>query len=922
MAWSYARLVTNSFATPETAPATDSIAEAKRAGAAAEMPAPLRRRVRLLGELLGIVISETDGPDVLADVERLRAAVIDAHDQPASRETVLSVIEGYTLERAEQVARAFTVYFQLANIAEERERLRALRERDSGETPLPESLRSAVSELAGSSSTEQSTERLRAMLTELLLHPVLTAHPTEARRRAVVSALTRAGEQLELVDAVWAGNAERAEARRRLLEEITVLWRTAQLRAHRPGPLDEVRTAMAVFDETLFRVVPTVYRALDSAVLGERSGVEPPAAPAYIRFGSWIGADRDGNPYVTADVTRDTMAIQSEHVLRALEIAATRIGRTLTLDERVTPANESLQAALDIDAGAHPRLLADLDKISPGEPHRKKMLLIAARIAATRQRDADLAYGNPEELLEELRLVQRSLSDGGVPRAAFGEVQHLIWQVETFGFHLAELEIRQHSSVHARVLEELGVDAGDAVALERLAEHGWSTRPTDLSELATEVLATLRGMAAIQARHGVRACRRYIVSFSRSAADLMAVRALARLAVGDRPLQLEVIPLFETQADLAASVPVLEEYVAIPRVAAELEAAGRCMEVMLGYSDSAKDVGPVTAALQLYETQANLVTWARRNNITLTLFHGRGGALGRGGGPANRAVLSQAPGSLGRRFKVTEQGEVIFARYGHRAIGERHFEQVSSAVLMASTPEVEGRAAAAAARYAGLAQQISVAARTKYHELVRAHDFAAYFSKVSPLEELSGLRIGSRPARRGGAPSGLEDLRAIPWVFAWGQTRCNLPGWYGLGSGLAAVPDEQVLREAYREWPLFAAMLDNAEMSLAKADANIARRYLELGDRPDLTEQILDELALTTDRVLSVTGHRRLLEHQGILSWAVELRNPYVDALSYLQLRALRALRAGEADDATRTRLQELVLLTVNGVAAGLQNTG
>jgi phosphoenolpyruvate carboxylase len=349
------------------------------------------------------------------------------------------------------------------------------------------------------------------------------------------------------------------------------------------------------------------------------------------------------------------------------------------------------------------------------------------------------------------------------------------------------------------------------------------------------------------------------------------------------------------------------------------------MEVMLGYSDSAKQLGPTTATLRLYDAQEALAAWAARHDIRLTLFHGRGGSLGRGGGPANRAILAQAPGSVAGRFKVTEQGEVIFARYGHRQIARRHVEQVTSAVLLASTDPVQDRAREAAARFRPLADKISEAARTAFRALIETDGFAVWFARVSPLEEISELRIGSRPARRKAA-RGLEDLRAIPWVFAWTQTRVNLPGWYGLGSGLAAVSDDgrdlAELREAYEAWPLFNTLLDNAEMSLAKSDRAIAERYLALGERPGLSETVLAEYDRTRRLVLAVTGHERLLENRRVLSRAVELRNPYVDALSHLQLRALKALRAGVENEEERAHLEDLLLLSVNGVAAGLQNTG
>ena len=348
---------------------------------------------------------------------------------------------------------------------------------------------------------------------------------------------------------------------------------------------------------------------------------------------------------------------------------------------------------------------------------------------------------------------------------------------------------------------------------------------------------------------------------------------------------------------------------------------------MLGYSDSAKELGPVGATLRLFRAQASLAAWAAARGVALTLFHGRGGALGRGGGPAGRAVLAQAPGSVDGRFKVTEQGEVIFARYGHLTLAQRHLEQVTSAVLLASAPAATSQPGQAEQRIAGLAGKLEAAALDAYRSLVDTEGFVGWFARISPLEEISGLRIGSRPARRAAASSGLADLRAIPWVFAWAQTRVNLPGWFGLGSGLAAVaetPDGLAgLRRAYREWPLLAVLLDNAEMSLAKTDRRIAARYLALGGRPDLTAAVLAEYDLTARLVLAVTGHDRLLADHQVLSRAVALRNPYVDALSHLQLRALAALRAPPDESSPdRSRLERLLLLTVNGVAAGLQNTG
>ncbi|GAB3689137.1 phosphoenolpyruvate carboxylase [Nocardiopsis oceani] len=853
--------------------------------------------------MLGTVLAESGGEGLLADVEKLRHAVIGARGGSVTTDEITGLVGAWPLERAKQVARAFTVYFHLANLAEEHQRMRALRERDDAANPSSESLAAAVRAVRETGGGE---ERLRELVEGMEFHPVLTAHPTEARRRAVSTSILRISSQLDAWHSAHEGSSAAAEAHRRLIEEIDLLWRTSQLRYTKLDPLDEVRTALAAFDETIFDTIPKVYRTLDAAIDPEGTGTRAPSAKPFVRYGSWIGGDRDGNPFVTHEVTREAVTIQSEHVLRGLEAACGRLARNLTTYSNLTPAGSALLDTISEAKAGHPALMGEITKRSPNEPHRQLLLLAAARLRATRERDADLAYPAAEDFLADLRLVQGSLAAAGANRQAYGELQHLVWQAETFGFHLAELEIRQHSEVHAAALAEL--EAGGA-----------------RSERTEEVLNTLRTVSWIQERFGVEACRRYIVSFTRSADDIEAVYKLATYALPPKRVPvLDVIPLFETGADLEASPRVLAGMLDLPPVRQRLADNDRRVEVMLGYSDSAKDVGPVSATLRLYDAQARLSQWAGENDVRLTLFHGRGGSLGRGGGPASRALLAQAPGSVGGRFKVTEQGEVIFARYGQSAIAQRHIEQVGHAVLMASTDTVQERERTAAERYRPYADTVAAAAQEAYLGLINTEGFAGWFSQVSPLEELGELRLGSRPSRRSAA-KGLGDLRAIPWVFAWTQTRVNLPGWFGLGTGLAAVGDLPTLQAAYREWPLFASLLDNAEMSLAKTDRTIAERYLALGDRPELTETVLREYDLTRDLVLKVTGHSRLLENRAILSRAVDLRNPYVDALSHLQLRALEALRGEESEalsEQDQQHLERLLLLAVNGVAAGLQNTG
>jgi len=882
---------------------TEAIDLVGRLDAGQELPQSMRADVRMLGALLGQVLRESGLPGLYDDVERLRTATIQAYTDasPEAFARAEAIVESFTVERADEVARAFTCYFHLVNLAEEHQRVRVLRERDGRpeKEDATDSIAAAFVRLAAEVGDDTALRRLQG----LRFHPVFTAHPTEARRRAISSTVRRIAALLEDLDSSLRGGADERRARRRILEEIDTLWRTAPLRAEKPSPTDEVRAIMAVFDETLYTAVPHVYRRVDDALQGPAAGQRAPIVRPFVRIGSWVGGDRDGNPFVTAKVTRKAAGIASQHILLGLERTASRVGRSLTLDAETTPPSPALVALWNRLREADEDAAAEIAKRSPNEPHRRILLLLARRIAATRTRDADLAFRDPDELLADLRIVQDSLVAAGAQRAAYGGLQQLIWQVETYGFHLAELEVRQHSQVHRTALEEL--EAGGA-----------------LSETTEEVLEVFRAVAFVQERFGPRAAGRYIVSFTQSAEDLANVRRLARFAVGPgAPLPvLDVIPLFETFADLQAAPRILAEIVQDPEFAARLEATGRRLEVMLGYSDSSKDVGPVAANLALYEAQAAIAAWAQAEAIELTLFHGRGGALGRGGGPANSAILAQPPHSVEGRFKLTEQGEVIFARYGDPAIAMRHIDQVAAATLLASSPSIERRNEEAATRYAEVAATMDAASRERFFSLVRAPGFAPWFATVTPLEEVGLLALGSRPARRGLSVESLEDLRAIPWVFAWTQARINLAGWFGLGAALDAVGDEALLREAYDEWPLLRTMVDNVAMSLAKADPRIARRYLALGDRDDLADLVLSEMESTRDWVVRITGGDELLENRPVLQRAVKMRSPYVDALSLLQLRALRALRAAGATPDPEQ--QRLLLLSVSGVAAGLQNTG
>jgi phosphoenolpyruvate carboxylase len=871
------------------------------------LPTEFRHDVRLLTTLLGEVISESGGADLLADVERLRKAAIALRASPsvARRRQVVRLVAALDHRRAEDVIRAFTAYFQLVNVVEEHHRLRVLRTRRKAGRAVEGSIAAAGVD--------------RAAFEHLAITPVLTAHPTEAKRRAVVEHLWRIADLLDRLDDARLGPGDADEIRRRLAEEIAGLWRTDPIRRHRPEPLDEVRAMMALFDQTIFLVLPLVYRDVERALDPYGSGVRAPGFSPFLRWGTWVGGDRDGNPSVTSAVTLAAVEIQADHLLRGLERAARRIARGLSVSDRDVPPSRALVAGLARDARALPGIASDLDRKIPDAPHRRKLTLTAERLAATRAGDGRRAsYASPDELMEDLGVLQRSLADAGAARLAFGEVQHLMWQAATFGFHLASMEIRQHADVHAAAVAELvPAAAGNARALGRVASRDIRLPPRELSATTREVLDTLRAVGDIQRRFGVDACRRYVVSFTRTAADLAAVPALARLCDPVDPPRVDVVPLFESRRELAMAADILDDWLAVPQARTHLRRNDNRLEVMVGYSDSAKEVGVLAANLELYRAQAALARWAHERGVELTIFHGRGGALGRGGGPTNRAIMGQPPGSVDGRFKATEQGEVAFALYGNPDIARRHLEQLTNAVVRASAAGPDAPDPAAA--FEDEIDLMAAASEAAYRALVREPGFVSYFRRVTPIGQIGSLPIASRPvARSARATDELDDLRAIPWVFAWAQARVNLPGWFGLGSGLAAVAGSRGgrdrLRRMFRDWPFFTSFMENAELSLAKADLDIAELYLARGDRPEMAGAVRDELALTTRLVLAVTGHDRLLDCKPELQRAIELRNPYVDALSFMQLRFLA--------ERPTARTDRLIQATISGVAAGLQNTG
>ncbi len=892
---------------------------------------PLAREVRLLGALLGQVIVEQAGEALFGLVERLRLAAIAFRkdDDPAVRTRLEAELDALELADAEAVITAFSLYFQLVNLAEARARIRTLRrrERAARDGLLDDSVAEAIARLRRAGRAEAD---LDAIVDRLRITPVLTAHPTEARRRTALIALRRCAVLLERLDDSRLTPSEDADIRRKLREEITLLWRTSDLRAVAPEPLDEVRTAMAVFDTTLFLVMPRLYRTMDAA-LGPDTGARPPRVPAFVRFGSWIGGDRDGNPAVTADTTERTVRIQADHVLHGYEAVALRLMQTVSAAATGQRSPRALATRLARDAEELPETDRQLRRRFPDEPYRQRFGFIAERLRRTRAALIGEAgprtghYAAAADLDVELIEIQDALVGDGLGRVAWGEVAELRWQVATFGFHLASLEVRQHGAVHRAAIDAIARGAPEDAEVAPGVGLG-------------EVLATFRAVAAIQTRFGPAACHRVVVSFTAEPRDVTDVLALAR-AAGPEPAGLDVVPLFETSDALADAGSILDALLTDPAYRTHLAGRGDAQEVMLGYSDSNQESGFLAAAWMLHRAQEALVAVARARNVELTLFHGRGGAIGRGGGPANRAILGGAPGSIDGRLKLTEQGEVIAANYADPAIAQRHLEQLTGAVLIASTAEHDAAAEAALRAGAPLMDELAVTARGAYRALV--HDdpaFAAFFRDVTPITELSDLRLGSRPAARrsGGAgghdaPPTIDDLRAIPWTFAWSQSRINLPGWYGLGTALQAFHGAHgdaglgEIARLYRTWPFLASGLDNAEMILAKADMGIARRYASLVTTPGGDHRwttIEAEYHRTVALLLWVTRRERLLDGAPVLQRSIVLRNPYVDALSEVQVRLLRRLRALPADDPERDAHLRLVQLSVNGIAAGLQNTG
>jgi len=917
----------------------------------------LSRDVSFLGQALGDVLREQGGDLLFEAVEGLRQECRRMRRRPSvtTEEAVQRRVDALPLDRALDVVRAFTIYFHLINMAEGNHRLRRIEQRETADYPAPryESIGAAIHALPGMGCSQEDVADL---LANLSIRPVFTAHPTESRRMTLLRHLRRISQLVQRLE-----NEKQPRTydrlRQTLYAEITDLWQTNELRTRYQSVLDEVRNGLYYFDQSVFDVTAQLYRDLHDA-LRETYPSLAFGEYRFLTFGSWIGGDRDGNPHVTPRVTEQALRMHKSLALSKYSERLDELFDHLTPSTRLVETSEELKQSLQRDEDEFGERGNEIRTRWSEEPYRQKLTYMLERLHTAesrngvhwtgrpiaRERAEGPTYVCPSELAADLEVMAKSLRRCRGARLADRALQEVIWQVRVFGFHIARLDVRQHRNRHLDALDELFGAASADARFSDLTEEGkleilghalrgevHTPLREELSPATVETLEVFEVIARMQREMGREGVDTYIVSFSREVSDLLAVLYLARLAglVDERASisNLRVVPLFETEEDLRRAPAVMERLFTHAAYRVQLEAWGHRQEIMLGYSDSDKDAGYLTANWLLYRTQQSLVRLGERTGIRITFFHGRGGAIGRGGGPLHHAILGQPADTVRGRIKVTEQGEVLFGRYANPFIARRHLEQVVNAVIRASADtssqslDVSG--------WETMLEELSEAGLRAYRNLVSDDaEFVHFFEHGTPLRSIMRLRIASRPASRQAGPLRLADLRAIPWVFAWTQSRCGLPGWYGLGAALnESLQKDRLgeLRAMYRDWPFFKWLIDAAQISLGKADLSIARRYVDLvpdaGPRERYRRLIETEFMRTVEAVNLVADQKQLLESWPVLQRSIELRNPYVDPMSFLQVRAIRELRA-EPDETQAEMLRSLVDRSVTGIAAGLQNTG
>ena len=914
-----------------------------------DLDSVLREDVRLLGRLLGRVLQERSGEAGYDLIEHVRQTAVsfrrgDPAEAAAVRAELTGILDGLSRRQSLDVVRAFSYFLHLLNIAEDRHQKRKRRaQAREGLPPREGSLARALAQLQAAGVGPAAVD---AWFEGALVSPVLTAHPTEVKRKSTLDSEREIARLLERRDREQLLPAEEAELEQELYTWILTLWQTAMLRLTKLRVVDEIDNGLAYYRDTFLEQIPRLYAQMEATLARETGNLRH--LPVMLRMGSWIGGDRDGNPNVTAAVLRDALARQSRlafaHYLGQVHL----LGGELSIAARLVSVTPELLALADASDDNSP--------FRRDEPYRRALTGIYARLAASARalcgywppREPHAAgepYGSSAELRAELEIIARSLANHGSTALAERRLQPLLRAIEVFGFHLASLDLRQNAAVHERVVAELLQRAGvheDYAALAEPARVALLTRELASPRLlysrhlaysaaAAGELEILQAAADIHARFGADAIQNYVISNCASVSDLLEVGVLLKevgLLAPGRParLALNIVPLFETIADLGGCGRIMAEAFEHDAYRLWLEARGQVQEIMLGYSDSNKDGGYLSANWALYRAEASLVEVFRKYGIRLRLFHGRGGSVGRGGGPAYAAILAQPPGSVDGMLRVTEQGETIDSKYADAQLGRENLETLVAATLEASLLHAPV-APEALAGYTKVMDALSAHAFRAYRALVyETPGFVDYFRMTTPIAEIAQLNIGSRPAARK-ASWRIEDLRAIPWVFSWAQCRVLLPGWYGFASAveawLAGHPEGmQTLRQMYRRWPFFRSVISNMDMVLAKTDASIAARYAELLPDTALREQVLArivaEMHQSVRYLLQITGQSALLGENPELEQSIRNRIPYLDPLNHLQIELLRRYRAGDADPLT----QRGIHLSINGLTAGLRNSG
>ena len=890
--------------------------------------ADLRAEIRLLGQLLGETLREHEGLPLyeLEESIRLRTKALRQRHDAADEAALVAELDRIPLEDAARLVRAFATYFQLVNLAELERQARSVQESGDERGAFDRLLAACVAERV-------PAERIARMLEQLEVRPVLTAHPTEAVRRSILDHQDRIGEELARLRAPLS-TRERNRVRERVATQVEILWHTDEVRSVRPRVLDEVGNALFYLERTFFDAIPDVHEQLAEALAAHYPGIGVALDPP-IRLGSWVGSDQDGNPNANAEMLTETLRLQRRTLLIRYRERVRELARDLSQSTRLTQVSDELTASIARDER---ELEAYADTLSPGthdEPYRRKLSFIWRRLGATLDGEPG-AYASVDDMVADLDLLDASLRQNAGTAVAEGDLLRLRRQVHVFGFIGARLDVRQHGAVvraaALEVVNRLGA-SGDRRRSATLNPPPISLDASRWSPATGNLLATLSAMAAAQ-QAAPGSAQTFILSMTESGDDILQTLFLAGLAglhnlSADPPRSdLDIVPLFETSEALARAPAIIESLLSDPIYARQLDGRGGIQEVMLGYSDSNKEVGYLSAAWALDRAHEAIATVVAQHGRRLRIFHGRGGTVGRGGGPTHEAILAQPAGAPEPMIKITEQGEVIHRKYARPETARHNLELVLGAVLEHVLLPAEVREPHPTWRAA--MDAMSEASRKRYRALVYEDPgFQVYFQQATPIEEIAQLNTGSRPVSRGGTLA-VDDLRAIPWVFAWMQNRHLLPAWYGAGSAFADFAQRagglECLRDMYRHWLFFRSLVDNLQMVLAKADMRIARQYATLvsdgRERDRLFSIIEAEFLRAHGAVLQITGQASVLERQPQLLASLRLRDPYIDPMSYFQVRLLRELRRLPAGDPRRAAHLQAVLRTINGIAAGLQNTG